>query len=57
MMSEDFGMAEDPWFGEPHWPVRRPTLPPWLVRELKQQAANLPARSTPLIPTPRHSPE
>jgi hypothetical protein len=57
MMSEDFEMAEDPWFGEPHWPVRRPVLPPWLVPEFRQQADDLIAGFSPVIPTPRHSPE
>ncbi|GAA3434305.1 hypothetical protein [Kutzneria kofuensis] len=38
----------DPWFTEPEWPVRQPSLPAWSAREFGQQA---------VIPLPRRSPE
>jgi hypothetical protein len=38
----------DPWFAEPEWPVRKPTLPAWSARRFEQQA---------VIPAPRRSSE
>ncbi len=34
----------DPWFTEPAWPTRQPTLPAWSASEFARQA---------LIPMPR----
>ncbi|AHI01456.1 hypothetical protein KALB_8098 [Kutzneria albida DSM 43870] len=45
---EFHGPADESWFGEPSWPVRRSVLPPWSAREFGQQA---------LIPLPRRSEE
>lgn len=38
----------DPWFTEPEWPTRQPSLPAWSAREFEQRA---------VIPLPRRSVE